>query len=442
MQRKILFLSQSHSIGGGVERWLADLIAGLAQAGHEITLGLAHGSRFHDARRYQAAFPELAGVRTVALDGFSGVSHGRRAAMETLIRQVRPDVLVPVLLHEGLGAGAKLRAQGLAHKIIYPVHEQGIWVMNAVREYADQIDAIVSVNRLMLAAFERMLGWPANRAFHVPAGVRSAQRVCTAPASRMPLQLGYCGRLTQEQKRVSDVFAFCAELDRRTVPYRLSIVGSGSFEPALRMQFHDHVADGRVRFLGQYSNEQLYSEFYPSLDAIVITSEWETGPLVAWEAMSHGVLIVSSAYRGLVAEGILRPGVNALAFPVGQPEAGARILGELAQDPRRWQTIASAGQACARETLSLNAMIAGWLAAIEGTISLPAVAPRSGHFYAWATGVEQLRGRIMDSARRILRRPIYHANSHAEWPRYPPGHVTKEECAPFDNFLDALDKAC
>ena len=38
MPRKILFLSQTHSIGGGVERWLADLVAGLAQAGHEISV--------------------------------------------------------------------------------------------------------------------------------------------------------------------------------------------------------------------------------------------------------------------------------------------------------------------------------------------------------------------------------------------------------------------
>jgi glycosyltransferase involved in cell wall biosynthesis len=403
---------------------------------------LANGSRFHDALRYQATFPELRSARTVLLDGFSGVSHGRRAAMESLIRQVRPDAVVPVLLHEGLGAAAKLRAEGLRHKIIYPVHEQGIWVMNAVREYADQIDAIVSVNRLMLAAFERVLAWPVERAFHIPAGVSPAQRSCTAPARGATLQLGYCGRLTEEQKRVSDLHGFCAELDRRGMPYRLSIAGTGSFEPALRSQFHDHVADGRVRFLGQYSKDQLYTEFYPSLDAMVITSQWETGPLVAWEAMSHGVLVVSSAYRGLQAEGILHPGVNALAFPVGQPEAGARLLCELAEDPQRWQAIANAGQACARERLSLTAMLAGWSAAIEATASLPPVAARSGRYYAWGTGLDDLRGRFMDALRKRLRRPIHHANSHAEWPRYPPGHVTQEECAPFDHFLDTLDKAC
>ena len=66
---------------------------------------------------------------------------------------------------------------------------------------------------------------------------------------------------------------------------------------------------------------------------VIIFSHWETGPLVAWEAMAHGAVLVTSRYVGSGLEGSLRDGENCLMYPVGDMASAADCLARL-KDPR------------------------------------------------------------------------------------------------------------
>src|SRR5262249_27677972 len=152
---------------------------------------------------------------------------------------------------------------------------------------------------------------------------------------------------------------------------QLLIVGNGDGAQSLSNRLKRQVAEGRVIFLGWKSHDELNHEFYPQIDALIITSDWETGPIVAWEAMMHGVLVVTSRYRGLRREGVFHQGGNALIFPVGHPEEAARMLKDLRHAHERLASIAEKGRQVALRTLSLDRMIDGWASAFSKVSSLP-----------------------------------------------------------------------
>ena len=96
--------------------------------------------------------------------------------------------------------------------------------------------------------------------------------------------IGYSGRLDTEQKQVGRLVDLATHLDSWKINYRLEIAGTGP--EAARLQ--QKLAGRNVRFLGRL-NERRMSEAYGGWDFLICTSEYETGPLVALEAMAAGV---------------------------------------------------------------------------------------------------------------------------------------------------------
>jgi glycosyltransferase involved in cell wall biosynthesis len=403
-----------------------------------VVLALVDGPAFHKAADYLRAFPELAVLPRVVLRSASGLPRGRHKALRNLIAQCQPDIVVPVLVHETLRAAAECKARGQKLKLVYPIHENEIWAFDAVADNAAHIDAIVSVNLLMLEALQRLAAWPTSRSFHVRAGVDS-------PIERRPFKkdpdaitVGYCGKLVNDQKRVGDLIAFCRQMDACSRPYSLWIAGEGGERQTLASALSPQIASGRVRMLGTLSKEVLYQEFYPCLDALIVTSDWETGPLVAWEAMMHGVLVVTSAYRGLATERMLRHKQNALVYPIGKSELGAIALSELFDDPHEFRQIAHQGKMTAQGHLTLDSMVSKWLAVLEKVMATEqAKAERPRH----ANPRTALMDCVHDLARGLLRRPFFYGNAHGEWPRYKPGAVPSHESRKFARQLDALELA-
>jgi glycosyltransferase involved in cell wall biosynthesis len=435
---KVLFVTQTAAVKGGVERWLAALCLGLADSGVDVELGLVDGPAHHDAQAYLAAFSELLALPHTIARSASGLARGRRQALRKLIERCRPDIVIPVLVHEVIGVVAECKAQGMPIKLIYPIHENEVWAFDAVTHNAHHIDAAVSVNRLMLEALERFAGWPKARSFHVRAGVPTT--VSRGEAREFPglsphLAIGFCGKLVSDQKRALDLIEFCKQMDVLGTPYTLWIAGDGDERPTLVHALAERLASGRVRMPGVLTQDALYREFYPNLDALLITSDWETGPLVAWEAMMHGVLIATTAYRGLRCEGLLRHGDTALVYPIGQPACAANALNELFKDPDRFRQIADRGRALAVRSLTVETMVSGWRAALE---EVSTMSPLSVAQPSRPDGIS-LRDWAHDAVRSALGRPFHHGNAHAEWPRYRPGSVPGAERRRFALRLDALE---
>src|SRR5262249_39908923 len=136
------------------------------------------------------------------------------------------------------------------------------------------------------------------------------------------------------------------------------IVGSGPEEAWLRSEFGSHVERGVVQFVGALSSNDV-QRFYETIHVLLVTSQWETGPIVAWEAMAHGALVVTSAYIGSGLEGNLRHGENCLMYSLGDAAAAAECISKVHDTELRIRVISGAFD-LAREKMTQERSIEYW----------------------------------------------------------------------------------
>jgi len=311
---RVLFCSQAAHTGGGVEAWMEEVSSALARKGFDVTTALASG-HFHDPARYQERHEV---IQPVTIDGSQGFQETRIANLLALFDRVRPDVIIPVQLYDALLAAAYWKTRGATPRIIVCIHGQASQRVNQVRALAPFIDLAVSVSRRVVAELKPIMG-EAQRVRHIPTGVPPP---LATPTVRDRLRhIGYVGRVEQTEKRVLDIVPLMQALEGSGVT--MHIVGSGPDEAILR-----HETEGLpVEFHGQRSRRELYETVYPMLDALAVFSPTEAGPIVAWEAMTHGVVPLVSDYLGRAEEGVIRDGETGVVFPVGDMiTAAMRIL--------------------------------------------------------------------------------------------------------------------
>jgi glycosyltransferase involved in cell wall biosynthesis len=369
-ERHVLFVTQTAHPWGGVEEWLASTAGALVRSGWRVTVGLARGAAFHLPERYLAIHPYL---ETVEVDGTGGTRELRIRALERSIRAVAPDVVVPVNIAEVLEAARRLRRGGSRIRCVYPMHALLGCQFHDIAEYRDVVDHSSAASRLAVKALAELSGMDKVRVtyapYATPAPVKGRQR----HVDRECLRIGFAGRLAEEQKCVSVLAETLQTLHTRGVGFRCEIAGSGPAESALVARLAPFVQDGAVLFLGYRPREALYESFYPGIDVFLVTSDWETGPIVAWEAMRHGAAVVSTRYLGCAAEASLVDGQTALLAPVGDAVGLARAVERLSNDEALRIRIAEAGRRVADERYCQNASEAAWVDAFEEVLGHPPI---------------------------------------------------------------------
>ncbi len=412
---RILFLTQTASPFGGVENWLEYLVPGLRELGWDVTVGLVRGRQYHDPQRYLESHPY---PDTLTVPALTGTREGRVRAVARAICQKQFEIVVPVNVGDMLEAVRRAKAAGVCLRVLYPLHGDMPSYLQDVAYYKGCLDYAVSTNRRGQMALQIVGGLAPERTAHVACGSPPALLPPDFEDSGRPLRLAYVGRLIHDQKRVRELPSVCSALDRRGVDYRLDIAGAGPDEPLLRRELAAQVARGRVIFHGLCSGDQLYRSVYPGLAALVLLSDWETGPIVAWEAMRHGATVVTTCYRGLTMERLLIHESNALVSPIGDVEALAANLERLALDPALALRLRRESFRTATERLSVEASVQGWhqafLACLGASIAmdLPPEPPALP-----AGRLDRVFGiRWAETIRSLLGVGMRHNGSGGEWP--------------------------
>jgi glycosyltransferase involved in cell wall biosynthesis len=273
---------------------------------------------------------------------------------------------------------------------------------------------------LLCAVLQRLAGLSGEEVFHARGGVAAP------PAGRgqrppRPFCVGIACRLSQPQKRVLDGGSAWMELRRRHPEVRLLVAGSGENEAALRDLLRDELASGQAEFLGALSPSDMDRAFYPRVDAVLISSPAEVGPLVAWEAMAREIPVVSSRFLGCRTERALVHGLTALLFDVGDTQAAARRLSELLTDRALSRSIAEQGRAFAEQHCSAAGCGAQWAEVFAQVAALRAREPAGMGTCVQAAGgwLDARLGPVLaESVRRFLPSPSRRVLtcSSAEWP--------------------------
>lgn len=414
--RRLLFVSGSAHPLGGLATWLDYVLPGLAERGWSPVLGLVEGARHHRPERMLALHPH---GRWVRIPCRTGTPEGRRRALVEALLDARPDVAVAVNIPDLFPALHAARSAGCGTRGLMTIHGIEPELYADAARFRGVLDGAAATNRLACRLLERVAGVEPARVFYAPYGVPpGGPRSRPIPGPR--LRIGYAGRLEQSQKRVRDLPRVSRALEAMGVAAEWRVAGSGPEEEALRRELPAE----RATFLGAVAAVELPALLYREVDALLVPSSWETGPLVAWEAMAEGVPVVASRYVGSGLEGALRDGENALLFEVGDAEGAARKLVRLAAEPAIAARLAAGGHALLRERFGRERSLDAWERALESVLALPPLGAAEEPCVPPATGrLERWMGPARaEDARRLLGRTGPPAGSGGEWPHaYGPG---------------------
>lgn len=422
---KLLYVAPSAYLLGGVQDWLADLVAGQRARGVEVSVAVPDDS-LHRLAPYAERYPQL---RPIGFRNPAGDAIGRIRSLMALLRR-HPDHLVAGVNIAALYPAVRQlrRRRQFRGRVLLTLHALEAEYYNDLLEQRDLLDAVVATNRLSAALASQLGGIAPERVLYAPYGVEiggpAAPPFAAQPSSAEPpmdqaaeLEIVWVGRLEQAQKRVHDIRPILAALDAAGLGFRLTIAGDGPERSALEHDLAPWRQRGSVRITGAIPRESLRRNVYGPGKVLLITSAWETGPIVAWEAIGAGMAVVSSRYLGSGLEDTLQEGRTALLFPVGDAAGAARQLQRL-RDPFLLSELLAAALPLVRRRYSREASLAAWMNAFALAEALPPLPmPAAVEPLAPAGGLDRLLGApAAHRLRRLLGRRFRHSDAGSEWP--------------------------
>lgn len=411
---RVLFVAPSAYPLGGVQTWLDYLLPGLAGLGWRPILGLVSG-RFHDVGRYLAVHPW---ADTLTIANGTGSPEGRVRALIAAIGRVKPDLLVSVNIPDCFMAVERLRLRGRpSPRAVMTNHSVEAQYLADAKGWRDLIDGMIGTNRLTCRLAVECAGLAPARVHYAPYGVDLPLDPLRRRVTDGPLRIAYSGRLDEEQKRGGDLPLILEHLEATGVDYAFRLAGGGPSEAGLRAQLRARSESGRVRFLGVLDADTLNTELYDWADVLLVTSSWETGPIVIWEAMARGLPVVTSRYIGCGLESSLRDEDNCLIYPVGDTQAAAARLRRMT-DPGLRTALADRGRALVAKRYTRPRSVAQWDRCLRAILDQPPQAPpRSSRVRQPAGRLDRWLGvSLGEHLRRLSGRTHQHVEPGGEWP--------------------------
>ena len=236
--------------------------------------------------------------RKIVIHYLGGKAHHLMAK----IRKIRP-----LLLHtHGYKAGIFGRLAAMLNKTpVVSTFHNGDPGEGIVRLYTllDQLTSVVSKN---IAVSDEI----ARRHIHSPKTINNFVEVPAHPRSAGQA-IAFVGRLSYEKG--PDLFLQLAR-HQPLLPFRL--YGSGPMAEHLQKQPTDN-----VQFMGQVPSMETH---WREIGLLCITSRFEGLPMVALEAMAHGVPVLSFPLGGLPE--LITQGLNGWISPAGDLRAMSNLL--------------------------------------------------------------------------------------------------------------------
>ena len=150
--------------------------------------------------------------------------------------------------------------------------------------------------------------------------------------------VGWVGRMTAV-KRTEDLLRTLRRLVDLGVDAKLCLVGDGPDRETLEQKAHELDVVRRCLFVG-YQEE--VGRFYDAFDVMLLPSANEGTPVSVIEALAAGRPAVATNVGGV--PDVVRDGVDGFLTEVGDVDAMARRLAELAADPEQRAAMGAAGR--------------------------------------------------------------------------------------------------
>ena len=313
--------------GGGAERVMTYLCAGLAARGHEVTLLTLDNS----VPDFYSLSPAVTRVR-VQLPSFraAGVWGGipRLWKLTRALRKTRPDVVISFMTISVLASCLLLRIPYIYadHLDVRYLAYSTKWkiLRNILLRFASTVTVLSERDRKFIALYHPH--WKAAVVYNpalacsgpegeAPVWMRRGKKYVLA-VGRLARQKGF-DRLLEAWRRICDTFP----------DWRLAIVGGGPEELELKQLAEVLDVQYSVDFVPP---QQDLAAIYRRAEFLVMSSRAEGFPLVLLEAMAAGKPAVSFSCTG--PDVIIRDGVDGFLVKQNHTEELARQMARLMQD--------------------------------------------------------------------------------------------------------------
>lgn len=425
---KVLFIAPSAYPLGGVQTWLDYLLPGIESNGYSSALALTSG-KHHNVENYLASHPidQLEIINTQ-----SGTIEGRVEAIENVILKVNPSIIVVVNVVDTYQAVNNLRKkQAISARIVTSIHGIQQDLFAGIRANSGLIDAVISTNRLTQKLINETSKLESKRSFYAPYGVELLDQ--THSEKTKTLTIAYAGRIEEKQKRINDLLMIFSKLLTEIDDIKILIAGSGKDIGALEKWLEkEAIYSNKIDYLGVIKPENVEAEIYAKSDILLLTSEWETGPIVAWEAMNNNVCFVSSRYTGYFEEGSLIDGENCLLFDIGNIDQAVRKIHDANNNRFRSKLNANAKRLIA-DKYSHQKSIQTWSECFDRILQQTPKAYSSetkpnidqSRLTSLAIRLFGKSGiRLAEKIRQIFHLKFEHQSAGSEWPHSHSNHVT------------------
>ncbi len=369
----LLFIAPTAYPLGGVAVWLDYVLTGLVNNTQaQVTLGAVSGD-YHRPDEYLEHYP-FDNVEVIPCG--SGSAYSRTNSIASTIKRLKPTVVVCVNIPDVYLATRLLRHKNQGgFQLVSTIHGVLPRLFSDLNEYDDVIDHVVVTNHLTRLMVMATTSYIESQVHYAPYGVEipTSDKLSSGhhhAESAVKLKILYCGRIDVDQKRCQDLLSITQRLIEDRVAFELLIAGDGSYKPELLTQLNDAVAKvntnasdsnmALIRDLGVLRADQVSRLAYQKANVLLLTSDWETGPIVVWEAMAHGLCVVTSRYIGLGAEGALENQTNSLIFDIGDTDSAAELLKTTA-DQRTAEALVLGGYCLVQDRYTREKSVTAWV---------------------------------------------------------------------------------
>ena len=398
---KIAFLCHPYHRGGAT-RWMADAAMAYANKGYEVYFAtLDPVKEFFSGKKRETMLQLLQHAGKVKV---GSIKVGREFEFGTpeycayiykkLILENIPQG-VPIILSDDKTVWQAANALHNTYPIVGVLHSDEENYYYLAKKYTNQTDIFVSVSaRVSQKVLAENPQIAPGRVFTIPCGIELPKMIPRRKSGDI-LNLVYVGRITDYQKRVSDLGDVALLLKKKNIPFLMNIIGDG-LEPKVRLEqkIKDTGLEKEVSFLGWLSQAEVHN-YLSSSDVLVLTSDFEGMPIAMMEGLAAGC-----GFTGTRVSGIEDYENHPLArdcfrvFEVGDIEDAVRKIQQVAAVPL--QTRQQSARMLAESQFSMDSCLENYSKAI-GTIPKREYTPGNNAISAAST----IKSRLIATLRTL-----------------------------------------
>ena len=235
---------------------------------------------------------------------------------------------------------------------------------HTLRFYAQHIGAVAGVSRRIIAKLKHDSVLGKKKVGDVRYGVNMPplRKKRAIFFGQRPLRILYCGRIVEEQKRISLLPLILKDLDKAGLNYEMTMAGKGVELNKMVDLLQPWVRRKRVHITGGL-DQKAVSQTMAKNDIFLLFSDYEGLPLALLEAMGHGLVPVVSDLGQDFHDLVVGTG-GRLVNPTSIKDYAKAIL-EVAKRPDRFFKNSMLCQRKCRDDYSIEAMTNRWISFLK-----------------------------------------------------------------------------